>query len=81
MKIYRKRQKKTLIHLFTAAHSKATSETRKQVVHEMEKESTQKVKTASEQFLDAFSNSAKGKWSKAAHETFKETGKTLEKLN
>lgn len=75
-----KKAEKSLIHFFTASHCKSTSETRKQVMKEMEKESVQKVKSASKTYLDSFSSSVQGKWSKAAETAFKNTNKALKDL-
>ncbi|WP_167630568.1 hypothetical protein [Listeria valentina] len=75
-----KKAEKSLIHFFTASHSKATSETRKQLVKEMEKESVQKVKSSSGTYLDSFSSSVQGKWSKAAEAAFENTNKSLKNL-
>ncbi len=76
----KKKAEKSLIHFFTASHSKATSETRKQVMKEMEKEAVQKVESSSEAYLDSFSSSVQGKWSKAADTAFKNTNKALKDL-
>ncbi|EUJ18632.1 hypothetical protein ACRW9N_02060 [Listeria aquatica] len=76
----KKKAEKSLIHFFTASHSKATSETQKQVVKEMEKEAVQKVHSSSEKYLDSFSSSVQGKWSKAANGTFKNTNNVLRDL-
>ncbi len=76
----KKKAEETLIRFFTASHNKSTSETRKQVVKEMEKSAVQNITRASEKYLDSFSNSVQGKWSKAANVAFKQTIKALKAL-
>ncbi|MCO6017045.1 hypothetical protein CKN86_06170 [Carnobacterium divergens] len=76
----RKELEKKLIQTFVASQSHATSENRKQMMNQMEKEKKSGLKSTSSNYLSSFKTSAKGQWVKQAEQTFKQTTEQFDDL-
>lgn len=76
----RKELEKKLIQTFVASQSRATSENRKQMINQMEKEKMNGLKSTSSSYLSSFKTSAKGQWVKQAEQTFKQTTEQFDNL-
>lgn len=73
LKEIQKSLEKSLIRSLVASTSKATSDTRKQVIREMETTSIEGLKSSSTGYLESFKATANGQWVKQAQQAFKDT--------